>query len=68
MPAKTKSKPVVGHRFERCRYMTQAVCECGWESAPWIGKGSRRNAFAEWRSHVAQCVATTAENSRRELT
>ncbi|HET9063708.1 MAG TPA: hypothetical protein VFO62_10505 [Candidatus Binatia bacterium] len=29
-------------------------CECGWTSAPWVGSGARKNAYAEWRGHVEQ--------------
>ena len=49
------SKPVEGHKFERIRYMAQAVCGCGWESGRWVGKGARGQAYAEWRGHVERC-------------
>ena len=51
-----KRKPFEGHKFSHIRYMAQAVCECGWESARWIGKGSRAQAYSEFRNHIDQCA------------
>lgn len=50
-----RAKPTPGHRFGGIRYMAQAKCECGWEGAPWCGKGARENAYAEWHIHRDQC-------------
>ena len=48
-------KPLKGHKFARIRHMTQALCECGWESGRWCGKGARAQAYAEFRSHIDTC-------------
>jgi hypothetical protein len=53
-------KPLQGHKFERIRYTAQAVCECGWESSSWCGKGARAQAYAEFHSHIERCERAAA--------
>jgi len=38
-------------------------CACGWQSAGWVGKGARKNAYAEWREHKR--VATNCTNDHQ---
>lgn len=45
----------------RFRLMVQCVCSCGWQSAPWIGKGAKTNASAEWHGHRDKCDAAKKE-------
>lgn len=53
-------KPLQGHKFECIRYMAQAVCQCGWESAKWCGKGARGQAYAEFHNHIEKCERNPA--------
>lgn len=55
-----RSKPVDGHRLDRVRYGVEVLCECGWCSCVYYGKGSRREAYAEWRSHLRRCTTKLA--------
>lgn len=50
--ALSRNKPTPGHKFGGIRHMAQATCECGWEGARWIGKGSTAEAHKEWRWHI----------------
>lgn len=36
------------------------TCSCGWRSSTWYGKGSKRDAAAEWRAHRTKCEAAEA--------
>lgn len=50
-----------GHKCAGTTLTVTVRCECGWQSAGWMGRGARGNAYAEWRGHVEkfQCVSTT---------
>lgn len=47
---KQASKTIAGHRGRR-RVGIQYVCECGWGSSVWYGKGATGGAAAEFLSH-----------------
>lgn len=60
-----RRKPTPGHKFDGYTYGVQARCQCGWRSAMWLGgRGSRRDAATEFRSHADKCDATANPSTR----
>lgn len=49
-----KTKPVAGHKCAGATLGVRVACECGWSTGYWCGPGARKEAYAEWRGHVAQ--------------
>lgn len=60
-PNRSKQPRIVGHKFDGCRYLVQTKCQCGWQSAQWIGKGARQNAYSEWHMHLDACQRAEAK-------
>lgn len=56
MATKTaKAESVPGHKCTGARVMHYVNCECGWSSDNW---GSRRSAYAQWRTHAQSHIGT----------
>lgn len=43
---------VPGHKRAKVLHGVRVVCECGWESANWLGKGAYRQAHGEYHMHL----------------
>lgn len=53
-----------GHKLGFTAFAVSVSCECGWQSNIWYGKGARRNALSEWRSHQDKHIALTPQEGK----
>ena len=51
----------------RVRITHQAECKCGWQGAHFVGKGSRSEAWAEWRWHQKNQCQEPIEPKQKQL-
>lgn len=50
----SKSKKVKGHKRAKVERGARVVCECGWQSAVWYGRGALAQAHGEYHWHLDQ--------------
>lgn len=60
----TKPKKVKGHKRAKVLHGVRVVCECGWESANWLGKGAYKQAHGEYHWYLNQQHAGAEPNQQ----
>lgn len=50
--ASKEGRKVKGHKRAKVNRGVEVVCECGWRSAMWFGKGAMTQAHGEYHMHL----------------